>query len=174
METGTSRNGVPGGLVRASEWTWRLLIIAAGVLALCWALAQVFVVVVVVVVALLLTTFFQPPAARLRRRGWSAGPATAVSLTAGLLILVAIVALLVPPAADEFSKVGDQAAAGVRDVQHWLVDGPLHLSNKQVDKIANGIVRELQGGSGSSLVSGVVTGAITAGSVLAAILLTLA
>src|SRR4051812_542870 len=174
METGTSPNGVPRGLVRASEWTWRLLIIAAGVLALCWALAQVFVVVVVVVVALLLTPFFQPPAARLSRRGWSPGLATAVSLTAGLLILTLVIALLVPPAADEFSKVGDQAAAGVRDLQHWLVTGPLHLSNSQVDKIANGIVNELQGGGGSSLVSGVVSGAITAGSVAAAILLTIA
>src|SRR3954451_20929488 len=163
METGTSRNGVPGGLVRASEWTWRLLIIAAGVLALCWALAQVFPVVVVVVVALLLTTFFQPLAARLVRRGWSPAAATAVSLTVGLVIITLVVALLVPSAADEFSKVGDQAAVGVRDVQHWLIHGPLHLSNKQVDKIANGIVRELQGGSGSSLVSGVVSGAITAG-----------
>src|SRR4051794_37514920 len=148
METGTSRNGVPGGVVRASEWTWRLLIIAAGVLALCWGLAQVFVVVVVVVVSLLLTTFFQPPAARVGRRGWSPALSTAVSLPAGLLILTVVIALLVPPAADELSKVGDQAAAGVRDVQHWLVHGPLHLSNKQVDKIANGIVRELQGGSG--------------------------
>src|SRR3954452_16797813 len=174
METGTSRNGVPGGLVRASEWTWRLLIIAAGVLALCWALAQVFVVVVVVVVALLLTTFFQPPAARLRRRGWSPGLATAVSLTTGFLILTLVVALLVPPAADEFSKVGDQAAAGVHDVQHWLIHGPAHLSNKQVDKIANGIANELQGGGGSSLVSGVVDGAMAAGSIIAAVLLTIA
>src|SRR3954470_24946639 len=104
METGTSRNGVRGGVVRASEWTWRLLVIAAGVLALCWALAQVFVIVVVVFVALLMTTFFLPPAARLRRRGWSPGMATAVSLTAGLLIIIAVVALLVPPVADEFSK----------------------------------------------------------------------
>src|SRR3954468_22682924 len=104
METGTSRNGVPGGLVRASEWTWRLLIIAAGVLALCWALAQVFVVVVVVVVALLLTTFFEPPAARLRARGYSPAMATAISLTTGLLLITAVVALLVPTAADEFSK----------------------------------------------------------------------
>ena len=44
METGTSRNGVPPGVVRASEWTWRLLIIAAGIFAICWALAQVFIV----------------------------------------------------------------------------------------------------------------------------------
>jgi predicted PurR-regulated permease PerM len=174
METGTSRNGVPAGLVRASEWTWRLLIIAAGVLALCWALAQVFVIVVVVVVALLLTTFFDPPAQRLRARGWSPGAATALSMTVGLLIVVGVVALLVPAVADEFSKVGDQAAAGVREAQRWLINGPLHLSGKQVDNIANGIVRELQGGSGSSLVSGVVSGALTAGAIVAAVLLTIA
>src|SRR3954452_10045538 len=174
METGASRNGVPGGLVRASEWTWRMLVVAGGVLAVCWALAQVFVVVVVVVAALLLTTLFDPPAARLRRRGWSPRLATAVSLTVGVLGIAAIVALLAPPVAEELSKVGDQAAAGVEQVQHWLIHGPLHLSHKQVDKIASGIVRELQGGGGTSLVSGVVSGAITAGAVIAAILLTIA
>jgi predicted PurR-regulated permease PerM len=151
-----------------------MLVVAAGVLAVGWALSQVFVIVVVVVVALLLTSLFQPPAARLRRRGWSPGLATAVSLIAGFLALAAFIALLVPEVAGEFGKVGDQAAAGVRDVQHWLTHGPLQLSNKQVDKIANGIANELQGGGGSSLVSGVVNGAMAAGSIIAAVLLTIA
>src|SRR3954447_11612704 len=96
MEEGTPRTGAPAGLVRASDWTWRMLVVAAGVLAVGWALSQVFVIVVVVVVALLLTSLFEPPTARLRRRGWSPGLATAVSLTAGLLALAAFVALLVP------------------------------------------------------------------------------
>ena len=175
MEEGTPRRtGAPPGLVSASDWTWRLLIVAAGVLAIGWALAQVFAVVVVVVVALLLTSLFHPPAARLRHRGWSSGLATGVSLAAGFLMLATFVALLVPEVAGEFGKVGDQAAAGVHDVQHWLIHGPLHLSNKQVDKIANGIANELQGGSGSSLVSGVVDSAMTAGSIIASVLLTIA
>jgi predicted PurR-regulated permease PerM len=165
---------VPSGLHRASEWSWRLLLVAAAIAVVGWALAQVFLIVVVVIVALLLTSLFNPPAARLRRRGWTSGRATAVSLTVGLLLTAALIALLVPQVADEFGKVGDQAAGGVREAQRWLVHGPLHLSNKQVDNIANGMVRQLQGGGGASLVSGVVSGAVAAGSILAAILLTIA
>lgn len=147
---------------------------AAAVAAVGWALSKVFLIVVVVIVALLLATLFQPPKARLCRRGWTPGRATTATMTAGLLLIAAFSALLVPQVADEFGKVADQASAGVREAQHWLVRGPLHLSNSQVDKIANGLVRQLQGGGGSSLVSGVVNGAVAAGSVVAAILLTIA
>jgi predicted PurR-regulated permease PerM len=165
---------VPEGLHRASEWSWRLLLVAAAALAVGWALSKVFLIVVVVIVALLLATLFHPPAARLRRRGWSTGVSTAVSMTAGVLLIATIVALLVPQVADEFGKVGDQAAQGVREAQRWLIHGPLHLSGDQVDRIANGIVRQLQGGGGASLVSGVVSGAVAAGAIIAAILLTIA
>jgi predicted PurR-regulated permease PerM len=174
MEGGRTRPVVPEGLHRASEWSWRLLLVAAAVLAVGWALSKVFLIVVVVIVALLLATLFEPPAARLRRRGWSAGAATAVAMTTGLLLIVAFTALLVPQVADEFGKVGDQAAGGVREAQRWLIEGPLSLSANQVDRIANGIVRQLQGGGGASLVSGVVSGAVAAGAIIAAILLTIA
>lgn len=165
---------MPPWLLRTSEWSWRLLLVATAVIAVGWVLSKVFLVVVVVIVALLLTTLFHPPASRLRRRGWTKGRATAVSLIAGLLVIVGFLALVVPQLASEFSKVGDQAAAGVRQAQTWLTDGPLDLSGKQVDQIANGLVRQLQGGGGSSLVSGVVNGAVTAGTVIAAILLAIA
>lgn len=165
---------MPLSLQRASEWSWRLLLIGAAIFAVGWMLSKVFLLVVVVIAALLLASMFHPPAARLRRRGWSARLSTTVSMVAGLLLVATFAGLLVPQIADEFAKVGDQAAAGVRQAQDWLVHGPLHLSTKQVDNIANGLVRQLQGGGGSSLVTGVVSGAVAAGAIIAAVLLTLA
>jgi predicted PurR-regulated permease PerM len=162
---------VPAGLRRASEWCWRLLIIAAAVLAVGWALSKVFLVVVVVSVALLLTALINPIADRLRRRGWPSGRATAVAVIAGLSLVIGIVALIAPAMVGEFSELGDKAAEGVREAQRWLVEGPLSLSKDQVDDIANGLVRQLQGEGGKSAVSGVVSGAVTAGTVLAGILL---
>jgi putative heme transporter len=162
---------VPEGLRRASEWTWRLLLVAAGVLAVGWLLSKVFLVVVVVIVALLLTALLHPLMSRLRRRGLSAGPATALTMVVGLLVVVTIVAFIAPGLADEFALLGDRAAQGVREAQHWLVQGPLGLSSKQVDHIGNGLVRQLQGGGGSSAVSGIVSGALAVGSILAAALL---
>lgn len=171
MEGGPTKAGVPEGLRRASEWTWRLLLIAAGVLAVGWALSQVFLVVVVVIAALLLTALLNPLADRLRRHGWSSGVATAVSMITGVAAIVTLVALVAPSMVDEFAQVGDRAAAGVREAQRWLVEGPLGLSAEQVDKIANGLVRQLQGDGGSSMVSGVVSGAVAVGSIFAAVLL---
>lgn len=162
---------VPEGLRRASEWSWRLLLLAAAVLAVGWALSKVFFVVVVVSAALLMTALFNPIAGRLRDRGWPTGRATAVAMTTGLAIVVGIVALVAPAMVGEFSALGDKAAEGVREAQRWLVEGPLSLSREQVDDIANGLVRQLQGEGGSSAVSGVVSGAVTAGTVLAGALL---
>ena len=171
MEGGRPTALVPEGVRRASEWSWRLLVVAAAVLAIGWALSKVFLVVVVVSAALLMTALFNPLADRLRARGWSTGRATAVAMVTGLALVVGIVALVAPAMVDEFSALGDKAAEGVREAQRWLVDGPLSLSRAQVDDIANGLVRQLQGEGGSSAVSGVVSGAVTAGTVLAGFLL---
>jgi predicted PurR-regulated permease PerM len=171
VEGGGSQPIIPEGLRRASEWAWRLLLLAATVLAVGWALSKVFLVVVVVIAALLLTALFNPLAARLRQRGWSSGLATAVAMITGLALLIAVVAFVAPSMVDEFGALGDKASEGVREAQRWLVDGPLNLSSEQVDKIANGLVRQLQGGGGSSMVSGVVSGAVAVGSILAAVLL---
>lgn len=162
---------VPDGLRSASEWTWRLLVVAAGLLAVGWGLSKVFGVVVVVIAALIVTTLFEPPTRWLCRRGFTRGRATALSVLGVFLLFVAIVALVAPQVAGEFGKVGDQAAEGVRVAQRWLIHGPPQLSNEQVDKIANGAITQLQGGGGTSLVSGVLSGAATIGSVLASIVL---
>lgn len=168
-----SQSMVPRGLQRASEFSWRLLIVAAALFAVGWALSKVFLVVVVVIAALLLTTLLNPLASWLRRRGWSSGLATAVSMVTGLMVLGLAGWLVAPAVVDEFGQVGKQAASGVREAQHWLVHGPLHLSHEQVDNIANRLVDQLRGGGGSSIVGGVVSGALAVGEVIAAILLTI-
>lgn len=173
MERGPNQPVVPSGLYRASEWTWRMLLVAVAVLAVGWALSKVFLVVVVVIAALLLTAMLNPLADRLRRRGWRSGPATMVAIATGLVLLVSIVAFVAPSMVDEFGALGDKASEGVRELQRWLINGPLSLSADQVDKAANGIVRQLQGGGGTSMVSGVVSGAVAVGSILAAVLLAL-
>ncbi len=168
----TARPVVPAGLRRASEWSWRLLIVAAAGAVVVWALSQVFLVVIVVVAALLLTTLFNPIADALRRRGWPSGLATAAALITGLGVLALVGWGIGPPVVNELGTVGKQAAQGVRQAQDWLTNGPLHLSNQQVDKYATHIVDRLQG-KGGAVVNGVVNGVVTAGEVIAAVLLTI-
>lgn len=169
MENGGST--VPQGLRRASEWSWRLLVVAAGVLAIGWALSKVFLVFVVVIVALLLTALLHPLFARLRRTGLGSGGATALTMVIALLVLVGVLAFIVPGLADEFALLGDRASEGVREAQRWLVEGPLGLSRDQVDRVANGLVNQLQGEGSKSAVTGVVNGAVAVGSGVAAALL---
>ena len=119
MAGGPTSPTVPPGLHRASEWSWRLLLVAAAVFAVGWILSKVFVVVVVVIAALLLTALLNPIAARLRRAGWRSGWATLVAVATGLGTVVLISALLAPSVASDFEQVGDRAAEGVREAQRW-------------------------------------------------------
>jgi predicted PurR-regulated permease PerM len=67
-----------------------------------------------------------------------------------------------PPVASRFGELGDQLQAGVRSVQHWLIHGPLHLSQHKVSDLGNTIVDAIKGGNGSGA-SKLATGVLSAG-----------
>ena len=76
----------------AAAYAWRLLVIAALVVAGLWLTDQLRVVVIPVVVAFLLTRALAPVASRLRVRGLRPGLAAIATLLAFLLLLLAALA----------------------------------------------------------------------------------
>jgi predicted PurR-regulated permease PerM len=74
--------------------------------------------------------------------------------------------------ADEFADLGPTVTEGIGQVKAWLVDGPLGLSQEQIDRYSDQIGEQVRS-SGSSIASGVLAGAILAGEVVAGLLLTL-
>jgi predicted PurR-regulated permease PerM len=85
---------VTPGVLIASSWAWRLLVIAAAAFAVGWGLRYLSEVVVPIVVALLLTALLAPLVSRLEAwklpRGVAAGVALVgtIAVVAGLLTLV--------------------------------------------------------------------------------------
>ena len=124
---------VPRPLAVAASYSWRLLVCAAALTLLGWVALQLFVVVIPVVIALFLAAALEPLAARLRRRGWPPLAAAVVVFVGSLAVLAAVVVWIGSSVADEFDQVGERVEEGVDEVEEWLTDGPLDLSEEQLD-----------------------------------------
>jgi len=162
----TVDDGLPRGIRIGGAWAWRIILfIAAGYL-LLRLLGVLRVVVIPVVVALLLAALFEPAAAWLRRRGVNRSLAAGLVLVGGLLVVGGGLGLIVQTFVAQFDDLSTQVAQGVDEVQTWLAQGPLHLSQQQLDDGLERLQRSVTDNQGA-LTSGAVSTAATLGEVLA-------
>ncbi|WP_370652688.1 AI-2E family transporter [Frankia sp. Cj5] len=163
---------VPAALRVAAGWSWRLLIIGAAIYILLLAVGRLRVVVIPVIAGLLISALIRPIAAALRRHGVPRLVSSFLTIFGFLIIVVGVGVGVGFNAADEFPSLSDQVSKGVEQVRDYLQDGPLHLSQKQLDDFTNDITQTLANNRGR-LVSGVLSGATVAAEVVTGLLLTL-
>jgi putative heme transporter len=124
---------VPRGLRIAAAWSWRLIVI--GIVG--WGLLRVFgairVVIVPLLVALLLAALLAPAVGWLLRARFPRTLATAVVLIGGLAAVIGTLTLVVNEFIAGLPELTSSAAAGIGQIQDWLRDGPLNLSDTQLD-----------------------------------------
>lgn len=129
-----SRAEVPYGVDLAAAWSWRMLVIAGAAFLVGYLIAFFAVVVIPVVVALLITALVAPVVDLLERAGVRRGLAALLTV----LLTIATIALLLTfagqQAAGGAQDLADSTAAGLGEIQDWLRDGPLHLTESQLDK----------------------------------------
>jgi putative heme transporter len=166
------RRGVPPSLVTASELGWRFLVVVGAVAVLAYGLWYVRLVALPAFLALLLSTILVPPARALRRRGAPPGLATAIVFFGGLAVAVGIGSLVVPPFASEVGTLADTITSGAQELGRLIASGPFGLSHAQVQSAINGLSDRLHA-SGGDIASGVLSGAVIVGQIVAAALLTL-
>jgi putative heme transporter len=166
------RRGVPRSLVVASELGWRFLVVVGAIAVLAYALWYVRLVALPAFLALLLSTILVPPARALRRRGLPRAAATAVVFFAALLVFGGLATLVVPPFAAEVGTLSDTITGGAQELGTIIANGPFGLSHEQVQGAIDGISRKLHASSGE-IASGVVSGAVIVGQIVASALLTL-
>lgn len=127
-----------GRLARlGQQCLWGLVIFAAVVVALN-VLARLRLVVLPVLLAVVMATVLEPPVRWLRARGWHDGPAAVIVLLISLLVLASALAVIAPPIIDEFGDLDVGVSATLAQVQTWVRDSPLPISN---DQISDGIDR---------------------------------
>jgi predicted PurR-regulated permease PerM len=166
------RRGVPRSLVTASELAWRFLVVVAAVAVLAYAAWYVRLVALPAFLALLLATVLVPPVRALRRRGLGQAAATAIVFVGGLLFMLGLATLIVPPFAAEVGTLTDTITGGAQELGRLISSGPFGLSRTEVQSAIDGLSDRLHASSGD-IASGVLTGAVIAGQIAAGALLTL-
>jgi predicted PurR-regulated permease PerM len=166
------RRGVPRSLVVASELGWRFLVVVGAIAVLAYALWYVRLVALPAFLALMLSPVLARGAGPLRRRGLPRAAATAVVFFAALLVFGGLATLVVPPFAAEVGTLSDTITGGAQELGTIIANGPFGLSHEQVQGAIDGISRKLHASS-SEIASGVVSGAVIVGQIVASALLTL-
>jgi predicted PurR-regulated permease PerM len=150
------QEGVPEGLLASAGWTWRILVIAAGVTLLGMLAKKLELAVLPLFTAILMRALLNPLHARLRRWGVPRGAAALLTVAVAVAVLGGVGTYVVNRAVAEYPALVEQVNTLVTRTQDWLVTGPLKLQRKSVDNVGNQFVTFLQNQQ-STILSGVVS-----------------
>lgn len=156
----------PRGLVAVSELSWRLLTVVLAVALIAFVLWEIRLVVLPLFIAVLLSTLLHPLAQRLRRRGVPNLLASLAAFLGGVSVLAGAIYLVVPAVIAELANLVASVQAGIGELGDLLVEGPLGLSQVEAQETIREAQRRLTD-SLDAIASGVLSGALLVGGVLA-------
>jgi putative heme transporter len=154
MSSATTRR-IPGWLDTCAALAWRVLVVVAALFLAVLVLGRLDVVVVPVIGALWISAVLVPPARWLHRHGWPSLAATWAVFLVGLALIVGLGWWLVPLVGAQLGPLGRTLAESVDSFRHWLAQGPLHLSQAQIDRYTSEVRDRLTGaGTGGAIAGG--------------------
>ncbi|MEV6191528.1 AI-2E family transporter [Streptomyces sp. NPDC051920] len=163
---------VPWGVRVAAEAGWRLLILAGTVWVLMRVISAVQLVVLAFVAALLITALLQPTVGRLTRHGVPRGLATALTAILGFVIMGLVGWFVVWQVQENIDNLSNQIQDGIDELRKWLLKGPFHVTDKQINEIAKNL-REAIGANTDQITSAGLQGVTVIVEALTGILLTM-
>ena len=156
----------------AAEWTWRLLVIFAGLLTLGYIVTRLDTVLIPVGLALLASALLVPLVGWLQGKGVPRSAAVVVVLIGSIGIVAGIMTFVVEQFIEGLPGLTEQFEASVTQIQGWLTDGPLHFSEDQIRQAGDSVVKSIQDNR-QQLTSGALTTATVVGEIFTGALLTL-
>lgn len=159
------------GVTVASRWTLRILVLLAGLLALFWAIGNLWSIMLPVLLALLLTTVLRPVCRALSQR---LPNVVAASLTMlGLIAaLGAVVAFLAPSVQRQGTIMIDQTPNYLRRIEIMLAGPPFDMGPGALGTLWSNTIERLQQDSDQIMVT-IVNGVAGLGSFAITAVLTL-
>ncbi|KQP97528.1 MULTISPECIES: AI-2E family transporter [unclassified Rathayibacter] len=163
---------VTDGMRIAGAWAWRLLVVVAALAVLALLVIELRIIVIPLLLAVVIAALLVPFSSFLQRHHWPKWAAIAVSEIGLLVVVGGLLFLVVTQVYAGFDDLSRQTVQSYDDLKAWLLDGPLHLTESDINQYAQQALDALQQDSGM-LVSGVVSVGATVGHLFAGVLLTL-
>lgn len=130
---------VPWGVRVAAEAGWRLLVLAGVVWVLMKVVSTISLVIIAFSAGLLITALLQPTVARLRRIGLGRGLATAITFIGGFVVMGLVGWFVVWQVMENLDTLTDKVQAGIQELRDWALNGPFHVSEDQINHIAQNL-----------------------------------
>lgn len=135
---------LPHELRLAAGWSGRLLVIVAAAAVVLWLVARLRLVLIPLAIALLLAALLTPTVGWLRRQAhFPRTLASATVLVGGLIVVAGTLTLVITQFVNGFPALAGKSTDGIRQIQTWLKNGPMHLSNQQLGGAADAIQKWL-------------------------------
>jgi predicted PurR-regulated permease PerM len=154
----------------AAAWSWRLILVVAATGLVLWGLGQLHQVVIPVLIAMLLSALLSPAVGWLRQRRVHRTLSTAMVLLGGVILVAGTLTLVVTEFVSNYPEIAARAQTGLASIQNWLKNGPLNLSDKQLNGLLDAAQNWLKAHQ-SSLTTGAISTATTALDVVASMFL---
>lgn len=141
---------VPRALAVLGAWGWRIVIGVGAIVLILWATLQLSVIVVPLLLSLFVVAALEPAVRWLRDRGWPSWAATLALLLLVTLALVGLGAWFGTRLAGQFGELAEELRQAARELERWLVSGPLGLSQERVAELRSQLTSV---GGGDALLS---------------------
>lgn len=163
---------IPFGMRIAAAWSWRLLLIGGVIAVVVFLIIQLRLIVIPLLVAVLLGALLVPFSQFLQRHRWPKWLAVTVAMLSALIVVGGLLAVGITFIARGSDELAARSIIAWDEFRAWLLEGPFHITEQQLDDWVAQIVASAQEDS-SLLVSGALSLGSTLGHFLAGMLLAL-
>jgi len=131
---------VPVGLRITAAYAWRLLLIAAVVAGIIWIVIELKLLVIPLMVGILVTALLWPAFEWMLRHRFPRWLAVVIAIVGTIAIVAVLLWLVIWQVRAQLPDVQERSAQAVEEFRQFLLDGPLHLTDAQIqDYIDQGL-----------------------------------
>ncbi|WP_404289542.1 AI-2E family transporter [Glutamicibacter arilaitensis] len=163
---------MPYAVRLAAWWSWRFLVVAAAVGVIVWLLSQLSLLLIPVLIAALISGLLSPIVNALNTKlAVPRGLAVGFTVLGFLGLVVSGLSMAGQRLSAGFAALWNQSIAGLEQVQDWLFNGPLQLTNDDLQNVIDDALGQLRSNatnilseaiSWGSALGQIVTGALLA------------
>ncbi|MGA8851143.1 MAG: AI-2E family transporter [Aeromicrobium sp.] len=128
----SERYEVPPGVEAATQWAWRLIVLAVAGLGLLWLLRFFSEITVPIAIAMLGTALTINAVDWLQAKGIPRLAATFIVVLSLLVLFFGMLTLVGQQFSTQFTDLRANVVEGITQVQDWAKDPPLNLSDNQI------------------------------------------